>query len=95
MFSQSTADPVTVASDEIVGSFNRSMATPAVALDIFKTSDIVWHPGLLHKLNSYGSLSQIYGLTLCLFSVIEGFKWFWMGILHNHIQLVLELRFHS
>ena len=25
-----------------------------------------------------------------LFSVIDGFKWFWMGSLHKNIQLMLE-----
>ena len=34
----------------------------AVALDISKTFDRVWHAGLLHRLKSYGSSSQIFGL---------------------------------
>ena len=32
----------------------RSEATRAVALDISKAFDRVWHAGLLHKLKSYG-----------------------------------------
>ena len=36
------------------------MATPAVALDIPKTFDIVWYAGLLHKLKSYGISCQIF-----------------------------------
>ena len=60
--SQSTADLLTVVSDRIPGAFNGSGATPAVALDIFKAFDRVWHAGLLHKLKSYGISGQIFGL---------------------------------
>ena len=42
--------------------FNRSGATRAVALDISKAFDRVWHAGLLHKLKSYGISGQIFGL---------------------------------
>ena len=49
----------------------------AVALDISKAFDSVWHAGLLHKLKSYGISGQILVLFL-LFSVIEDFEWFWM-----------------
>ena len=52
--SRSTADLLTVVSDRIAWDFNRSGATKAVELDIFKTFDRVWHVGLLHKLKSYG-----------------------------------------
>ena len=53
--SQSTAVLLTVVPDRIVRAFiNRSRATRAVALDIFKVFDRVWHAGLLHKLKSYG-----------------------------------------
>ena len=41
---QSTADLLTVVSNGILG------ATQAVALDIWKAFDRVWHAGLLHKL---------------------------------------------
>ena len=87
--SQSTADLLTVESDRIARAFNRSGATQAVALDISKGFDRVWHAGLLHKLKSYGISGQIFGLFL-LFSVIDGFGWFWMGSLHKNIQLMLE-----
>ena len=60
--SRSTADLLTVVSDRIARAFNRSVATRAVALDISKTFDRVWHAGLLHKLKSYGILGQIFGL---------------------------------
>ena len=42
--------------------FNRSEVTPAVALNISKAFDRVWHAGLLHKLKSYGISGQIFGL---------------------------------
>ena len=49
-------------SDRIARAFNKSGATRAVALDISKTFDRVWHAGLLHKLKSYGISGQIFGL---------------------------------
>ena len=60
--SQSTADILTVVSDRIARAFNRSGATQAVALDISKAFDRVWHAGLLHKIKSYGISGQIFGL---------------------------------
>ena len=59
--SRSTADLLTVVSDRIARAFNRSGATRALALDISKAFDRVWHAGLLHKLKSYLS-GQIFGL---------------------------------
>ena len=41
-------------SDRIARAFNKSEATRAVALDIFKSLNKVWHAGLLHRLKSYG-----------------------------------------
>ena len=61
--SQSTADLLTVVSDRIARAFNRSGATRAVALDISKAFNRVWHADLLHKLKSYGISSQIFGLV--------------------------------
>ena len=61
-YSRSTADLFTVVSDRIARAFNRSGATRrAVALDISKAFDRVWHAGLLHKLKSYGISGQIFG----------------------------------
>ena len=60
--SQSTANLLTVVSDWISRTFNRSGATRAVALDIFKAFDRVCHAGLLHKLKSKGISGQIFGL---------------------------------
>ena len=60
--SRSTADLLTVLSDRIARAFNRSWATRAVALDIFKAFDRVWLADLLHKLKSYGISGQIFGL---------------------------------
>ena len=59
---RSTADLLTVVSDRIARAFNRSGATRAVALDISKAFDRVWHAGLLHKRKSYGISGQIFGL---------------------------------
>ena len=60
--SRSTADLLTVVSDRIARAFNRPGATRAVALDISKAFDSVWHAGLLHKLKSYRISGQIFGL---------------------------------
>ena len=60
--SRSTADLLIVVSDRIARAFNRSGATRAVALDIFKAFDRVWQVGLLHKLKSYEISGQIFGL---------------------------------
>ena len=59
--SRSTADLLTVVSDRIARAFNRSVATRAVALDISKVSDRVWHAGLLQKLKSYGISGRTFG----------------------------------
>ena len=58
--SRSTADFLTVVSDRIARAFNRFGATRAVALDISKAFDRVWHADLLHKL--CGISGQIFGL---------------------------------
>ena len=60
--SRSTADLLIVVSDRIARTFNRSGATRAVALDISKALNRVWHAGFLHKLKSYGISGQIFGL---------------------------------
>ena len=81
--SRSTADLLAVVSDTIVRAFNRSGATQAVALDISKAFDRVWHAGLLHKQVRYSAL-------FLPFSVIDDFEWFWMESLQKNIQLMWE-----
>ena len=83
--SRSTADLLTVVSDRITRAFNRSRATRAVALDISKASDRVWHAGPLQKL-----LQVRYLALFLLFSVIDGFGCFWIGRHHKNVQLMLE-----
>ena len=60
--SRSAANLLTVVSDRIARVLDRSGATRAVALNISKAFDRVWHAGLLQKLNSYGISGQIFGL---------------------------------
>ena len=72
--SQSTADLLTVVSDRIVRAFNRSGATQAIALDISKAFDRVWHAGLLYKLKCYGISDQVFGL---IFSFLSN-RWIWI-----------------
>ena len=85
---RSTADLLTVVSDRTARTFNRSVATQAVALNIFKAFDRIWHGGLLRKLNLMEF--QEYLTLFLLFSVIDGLEWFWMGSLLKNIQLMLE-----
>ena len=66
--SRSTADLLAFVSDRIARAFNRCGATRAVAFDISKAFDRVWHAGLLHKLKFYGISGQIFGLISCFFS---------------------------
>ena len=73
----STADILTVVSDRIARAFNRSGGTRAVALDISKAFDRVWHAGLLHKTKSYGISGQIFGLISSFLS-------------NKQLQVVLE-----
>ena len=56
------ADLLTVGSDRIARAFNRSGATQAVAVDISKAFDRVWHAVLVDRLESYGISGQIFGL---------------------------------
>ena len=73
---RSSADLLAVVSNRIVRVFDRSGATKAVAIDISKVFERVWHAGLFQKLTSYGTSGQIFGL----FSVIHGFEWYWMEV---------------
>ena len=88
--SRSTPDLLTVAFNRIATAFNRSEATQAVAFDISKALDRVWHAGLLHKRKSFHEFQGRYLALFLLFSIIDGFEWFWMGSLHKNIQLILE-----
>ena len=67
--SPSTADLLTVVSNRIAGTFNRSGATQVVALDVSKAFDRVWHAVLLHKCKSYGISGQIFDLISSFLSI--------------------------
>ena len=54
--------------DRIAMAFNATGATRAVALDISKPFDRVWHAGPLHKRKSYGISGQIFGLISSILS---------------------------
>ena len=66
--SQSTADLFTGVSHRTARAFNRSGATQAMALDISKAFDRVWHAGLLQKRKFYRISGQIFGLISSFFS---------------------------
>ena len=82
--SRSTADLLTVVSDRIARAFNRSGAIRAVALDISKAFDRVWHAGLINKLKSYGISGQIFGLISSFLSNRQ------FRVVHKNINLMLE-----
>ena len=60
--SRSTANHLTVVSDRIARAFNRSETSRAVAFDISKVFDRIWHAGLPHKRTSYAISGQVLGL---------------------------------
>ena len=85
---RSTANLLTVVSDIIARAFNRSGATWAVALDLSKAFDRSGYTGLLRK--CLMEFQVRYLPVFRHFSVIDGFRWFWMENLENNIQLLLE-----
>ena len=86
---QSTGDVLTAISDRIARAFNKSGATRAVALDIFKA--LTGFGMLFHFTNLSLMEFQVKYLTLfLLFSVTDCFEWFWMESLHKNTQLILE-----
>ena len=56
--------------NEYTGFLDKSREARAVALDISKAFDKVWHPGLLHKLRSYGVQGDVFGYY-CFFSSVD------------------------
>ena len=61
-FSRSITNFLTVLSDRIARVFNRSGATRAVALDIYKAFDRICQAGFLQKRKYYGVSCQIFDL---------------------------------
>ena len=61
--SRSTSDLLTAVSDGISRALNRFRVTQALALNISKAFDRVWHAGF-HKLKFYGTLGELFGLIL-------------------------------
>ena len=60
--SRSTADLLTVVTERIHRFMDNSGEGRAIALDISKAFDRVWHSGLLHKLQAYGISGKILGI---------------------------------
>ena len=75
--SRSTADLPVVVSDKIARAFNKSGATRAVALDISKLLTGIGMLVIFTNL-SLMEFQVIYLALYLLFSVIDGFEWFWM-----------------
>ena len=85
---QSTVNSLTVVSDRIARDFKRFGATPAVALDTPNAFDRFSMLVVFAKLSLIEFLARYLPL-FCLNSVIDDFKWIWMGILHKNIQFML------
>ena len=80
--SQSTADLLRDVSDKIARAFHGSGATWAVALNISKVFDSIWHVGFLHKSRFYKTSDQIFGLILSFLSNTQ----LWMILDRNFSQ---------
>ena len=78
--SRSTADVLTVISHRISESLDGGFISRAIALDISKAFDRVWHKGLLHKISSYGIAGNVFSIIKSFLSdrfirvVIDGQK---------------------
>ncbi|XP_047140024.2 probable RNA-directed DNA polymerase from transposon BS [Hydra vulgaris] len=75
--SRSTADVLTVITDRFYRALDRGGEVKAIALDISKAFDKVWHAGLFHKLSSYGVAGNV-------FKIIESF------LSNRSIKVVLD-----
>ena len=87
--SRSTADLLTVASQRTGRVFNRYVATGTVAL-IYPRIWTGFGMLVLFKNLSFMGFQVRYLALFLLFSVIDGFRLFWMGSLHKNIQLMQE-----
>ena len=89
MCRSTTADLLTVVSDRIAGAFNRSRTARAVALDIYVR--LLRGFGMLVSFTNFSHMAFLvrYLALFCLFLATDGFKWFWMGSIHENIQLML------
>ena len=56
-------------SDEIIRACNMSGATQAVAHDISKALDMIWHTGLILRLDSYGIFYLVLSDQFVLFAI--------------------------
>ena len=78
-----------IVSERIGNDFKSPGTTQAAVLDIFRA---LTGFGILVFFTNLSLIEfQVRYLTsFCLFSFIDGFKWFWMGSLHKNNQLMLE-----
>ena len=99
-FSQSTVDLLTVISDRIARTSNRSGTTQAAALEISKAFNRVWYGSLLPKLKPYGISGEIFGFISSFLSngqlsmVLDGIECLSVyknmgSSIHKNIQLIL------
>ena len=58
-----TEDLLTVVSDRIAKTFNRSRASRAVAVGVYKAFDRVWNACIFYRLEYFGIWGHIFGLT--------------------------------
>ena len=72
---RSTADLMAVVSDRIARAFNKPDSTIAATLYISNAFDRVWYASVLHSLIEF---QVIYFALFLLFSLRDGFGWFWI-----------------
>ena len=66
--SRSTADILTAITSRINSALDSGNITRAIALDISKAFDKVWHVGLLYKVSSYGITGKTFSVKSFLTS---------------------------
>ena len=74
----------------LLGLFNKSGATRVVALDICSAFERGLHPGFFFTNFSLMEFQVRYLALFLFFSIIDGFKWLWMGNRRKNIQLMLQ-----
>ncbi|CAE1157727.1 unnamed protein product [Acanthosepion pharaonis] len=76
-FARSTADVLTAITETVYRTLQNNGEARAVALDISKAFDRVWHAGLLRKIQGYGITGQLYNVIQSFLSNRE------LKVVHN------------
>ena len=76
---------------KLLGFFNRSGATQAVALDIFKAVNRLSRLVFFTNVSLFEfQVRYLLGFLFGFASVVDSFEWFWMGSLYKNIQSLVK-----